>query len=212
MIDSKRLVAIFKKWQKISVTGRRRISMDRKFCNKSVAAKGHFVVYTVDGRRFVLPLQHLKSPVFIELFRMSEEAFRLKDENSGSGGRSGVCFKAVLYLPYIVKLDPDSFQAWKRSHIYLSFSSLYSEKDGPFWFEEEFQSIRKHGVFNKKSDRSIATPDGSITHKKLSVKRQSDRSDLQPDRSARKMPQLMTVRSIGPAVRSIGQRRILAVF
>ncbi|XXG71848.1 hypothetical protein AAC387_Pa07g1078 [Persea americana] len=77
MIDSKRLVAIFKKWQKISATGRRRISMDRKFCNKSVADKGHFVVYTVDRRRFVLPLQHLKSPVFIELFRMSEEAFGL---------------------------------------------------------------------------------------------------------------------------------------
>ena len=42
---------------------------------KRVADKGHFVVYTMDGRRFMLPLFYLKSEVFRDLFRMAEEEF-----------------------------------------------------------------------------------------------------------------------------------------
>ncbi|QCD98764.1 SAUR family protein [Vigna unguiculata] len=35
--------------------------------------KGHFVVYTIDKARFVLPLTYLRNNVFRELLRMSEE-------------------------------------------------------------------------------------------------------------------------------------------
>lgn len=44
---------------------------------KSVVGKGHFVVYSADGKCFVIPLAFLKSPIFIELFRMSEDEFGL---------------------------------------------------------------------------------------------------------------------------------------
>ncbi|KAJ4889553.1 SAUR-like auxin-responsive protein family [Raphanus sativus] len=37
--------------------------------------KGHFAVYTRDGRRFVLPLDYLKHPMFQVLLEMAEEEF-----------------------------------------------------------------------------------------------------------------------------------------
>ncbi|CAL9109222.1 unnamed protein product, partial [Musa textilis] len=40
-----------------------------------VARKGHFAVYTREGRRFVVPIAYLKSNIFQELLRMSEEEF-----------------------------------------------------------------------------------------------------------------------------------------
>ncbi|KAK1262559.1 hypothetical protein QJS04_geneDACA001337 [Acorus gramineus] len=45
----------------------------------SVAKRGHFVVYTSDGRRFVVPLVYLKSTIFRELFRLSEFVFGYPD-------------------------------------------------------------------------------------------------------------------------------------
>lgn len=43
----------------------------------AVAPKGHFAVYTKEGRRFVVPIAYLKSSIFMELFRWSEEEFGL---------------------------------------------------------------------------------------------------------------------------------------
>ncbi|XP_042423441.1 auxin-responsive protein SAUR36-like [Zingiber officinale] len=43
----------------------------------AVAPKGHFAVYTKEGRRFVVPIAYLKSSIFVELFRWSEEEFGL---------------------------------------------------------------------------------------------------------------------------------------
>ncbi|CAN8312712.1 unnamed protein product [Cochlearia groenlandica] len=37
--------------------------------------KGHFSVYTREGRRFVLPLDYLKHPIFKVLLEMAEEEF-----------------------------------------------------------------------------------------------------------------------------------------
>ncbi|CAO2832115.1 unnamed protein product [Amaranthus hypochondriacus] len=59
-----------RKWQKLAAASRRRISWSR-----TVAQKGHFVVYTSDKRRFMIPLAYLKSEIFVELFRMAEEEF-----------------------------------------------------------------------------------------------------------------------------------------
>ncbi|CAO2813689.1 unnamed protein product [Amaranthus hypochondriacus] len=66
-----------RKWRKIAATSRKRISWPRP-----VAIEGHFVVYTTDERRFVIPLEYLKSEIFIELFRIAEEEFGVA--NSGS--------------------------------------------------------------------------------------------------------------------------------
>ncbi|KAI3994571.1 hypothetical protein MKX01_028315 [Papaver californicum] len=39
--------------------------------------KGHFVVYTTDQKRFVVPLQYLDSQPFQELLKMAENEFGL---------------------------------------------------------------------------------------------------------------------------------------
>ncbi|XP_021753555.1 auxin-responsive protein SAUR64-like [Chenopodium quinoa] len=59
-----------RKWQRLAAAGRRRISWSR-----AVAEKGHFVVYTSDNKRFMIPLNYLKSQMFIELLKMAEEEF-----------------------------------------------------------------------------------------------------------------------------------------
>ncbi|KAL2936951.1 Auxin-responsive protein SAUR64 [Bienertia sinuspersici] len=70
MISTKKLIKMAKKWHKIAVASRKRISWPRP-----VADKGHFVVYTTDGRRLIIPLEYLKSEIFMELLRLAEEEF-----------------------------------------------------------------------------------------------------------------------------------------
>ncbi|XP_058080647.1 auxin-responsive protein SAUR64-like [Magnolia sinica] len=84
MINPKKLVEMVKKGQKVAALGRRRNSFSRtdgsadsSGCSTSVADTGHFVVYTTDGSRFVIPLVYLSSPIFKELFKMSEDMFGL---------------------------------------------------------------------------------------------------------------------------------------
>lgn len=76
------------KWRKAAVEGRKRILLQRanSIANLngsntlSVANKGHFVVYTTDCRRFVIPLPFLNSDIFRELLKMSEEEFGLPSD------------------------------------------------------------------------------------------------------------------------------------
>ncbi|XVE93948.1 hypothetical protein REPUB_Repub01dG0238000 [Reevesia pubescens] len=37
--------------------------------------KGHFVMYSADEKRFVLPLEYLKNEIVMELFKLAEEEF-----------------------------------------------------------------------------------------------------------------------------------------
>ncbi|KAJ4834319.1 hypothetical protein Tsubulata_014219 [Turnera subulata] len=78
MIILTKLIAIAIKWRALAGVGRRRISLPRvALCHQQKASKGHFVVYTMDRNRFVIPLVYLDNNIFRELFRMSEEAFGL---------------------------------------------------------------------------------------------------------------------------------------
>lgn len=85
MISAMKLLKLARKWQKLANIKRKRISFPRatrnpdESCNSLsvVAHKGHFVVYTADQRRFVLPLEYLNEEIFKVLFRMSEEEFGL---------------------------------------------------------------------------------------------------------------------------------------
>ncbi|KAL9238444.1 hypothetical protein vseg_012862 [Gypsophila vaccaria] len=70
MISTKKLIGMAKKWQRIAVASRKRIAWP-----KPVTDKGHFVVYTTDGRRFMVPLAFLETDIFRELFRMAEEEY-----------------------------------------------------------------------------------------------------------------------------------------
>ncbi|RWR92407.1 auxin-responsive protein SAUR36 [Cinnamomum micranthum f. kanehirae] len=62
MISSNKVSEMIKKWHRIAAKGRRR-------------SKGHFVVYTKEGKRFVVPLYYLKHPIFRVLLEMAEEEF-----------------------------------------------------------------------------------------------------------------------------------------
>ncbi|XP_039126734.1 auxin-responsive protein SAUR36-like [Dioscorea cayenensis subsp. rotundata] len=46
-------------------------------CTSFVAEKGHFNVYTSEGKRFMVPLAYLHNSIFKELLRISEEEFCL---------------------------------------------------------------------------------------------------------------------------------------
>ncbi|KAK9690679.1 hypothetical protein RND81_09G146300 [Saponaria officinalis] len=70
MIHTRKLIKMAKKWQRIAVASRKKISWSRP-----VTEKGHFVVYTADGRRFMIPLTYLNTDIVRELFRMAEEEY-----------------------------------------------------------------------------------------------------------------------------------------
>ncbi|KMT01292.1 hypothetical protein BVRB_9g213080 [Beta vulgaris subsp. vulgaris] len=70
MISTKKLIKMARKWQKKAAASRKRVSWP-----KSVANEGHFVVYTTDGKRFIIPLAYLKSQIFIELLKIAEEEY-----------------------------------------------------------------------------------------------------------------------------------------
>lgn len=97
MINLKRLIAMAKKWQRIAANKPRRISYQK--AESSVAYnKGHFVVYTTDNKRFVVPLEYLNQNVFRELFRLSEEEFGLP----GNGPIRLPCDS--IFMEYVISL------------------------------------------------------------------------------------------------------------
>ncbi|KAE8724914.1 Auxin-responsive protein SAUR65 [Hibiscus syriacus] len=85
MIGAKKLIKLARKWQKMASIRRKRITLPRtttgaetNSCStSSVVDKGHFVVYSVDQHRFVLPLEYLKNKIVMELFNLAEEEFGL---------------------------------------------------------------------------------------------------------------------------------------
>lgn len=87
MISPKKLIRMARKWHEIAYIERKRVSylrmgdVNTTNCNTStVAERGHFVVYTRDQRRFVMPLAYLYTSIFQELFKMSEEEFGLSSK------------------------------------------------------------------------------------------------------------------------------------
>lgn len=87
-----------RKWQKMASRGRRIADGDAESgCigggrGAGIADKGHFVAYAADGKRFMLPLAYLHSPVFQELLNMAEEEFGL----SINGAITFPCDAAVI--------------------------------------------------------------------------------------------------------------------
>ncbi|XP_038693108.1 auxin-responsive protein SAUR68-like [Tripterygium wilfordii] len=86
MISTKKLIRLARKWQKFVVIRRKRVTfptakggLDVESCSTS-SSKGHFVVYTNDQRRFLLPLKFLNHDVVRELFELAEEEFGLPSD------------------------------------------------------------------------------------------------------------------------------------
>ncbi|KAF8027678.1 hypothetical protein BT93_E0555 [Corymbia citriodora subsp. variegata] len=88
MICTKKLLKIARKWKKIVTPGRKRISHPRtrklsgvQNCEVlEVSEKGHFVIYSTDGRRFAIPLPCLQTYIFQELLKLAEEEFGLSSD------------------------------------------------------------------------------------------------------------------------------------
>ncbi|BAT91144.1 hypothetical protein LR48_Vigan08g193000 [Vigna angularis] len=84
MISAKRLIEMARKWQKMAAGKRKRISYPRQQnldrVHSSTPNKGHFVVYSVDHKRFVVPIKYLTTSVFKELLKWSEEEFGLPSD------------------------------------------------------------------------------------------------------------------------------------
>ncbi|XP_009615385.1 auxin-responsive protein SAUR68-like [Nicotiana tomentosiformis] len=106
MLITKKLITIARRWQKFAAMQRKRISLPRNgsdadscsTSSSSIAGKGHFVVYTIDQRRFLIPLAYLENEVVRQLLSMSEEEFGLP-----SGGLITLpCDSA--FMDYIISL------------------------------------------------------------------------------------------------------------
>nr|XP_004250216.1 auxin-responsive protein SAUR68-like [Solanum lycopersicum] len=106
MISTKKLIKMARKWQKFAAMQRKRISFPRNVsdadscstASSSTVEKGHFVVYTVDQARFVIPLVYLENEIIRQLLNMSEEEFGLP-----SGGPITLpCDSA--FMDYIISL------------------------------------------------------------------------------------------------------------
>ncbi|KAL6011855.1 hypothetical protein ACLOJK_002321 [Asimina triloba] len=91
-------------------------------CSKSIADKGHFVVYTVDGRRFMVPLEYLHCPIFQQLFKMSEDAFGLPSDGPIKLPCDTVFMECIVsFLQKRVSIDRKML---KKAGVFRSFTSL----------------------------------------------------------------------------------------
>ncbi|CAK7329401.1 unnamed protein product [Dovyalis caffra] len=142
MINPMKLIKFAKKWQKLAALESKRISIQRSGEDENtnnndkspVADKGHFVVYTVDQRRFEFPISYLNNNIFRELLEMSEEEFGLPR----NGPITLLC--DAMFMEYAASLmqqnvDKDmekallmSIASSSSSKCSLSFRSLHQEQ------------------------------------------------------------------------------------
>ncbi|KAK9690677.1 hypothetical protein RND81_09G146100 [Saponaria officinalis] len=118
MISTKELIKMAKKWQRIAVASRKRISWPRP-----VTDKGHFVVYTDDGRRFMIPLTYLKNDIFRELLRMDEAEYGI----AASGPITLACDSSLIeYAISMIQKHAakDLENAWLASFASCRYSAV----------------------------------------------------------------------------------------
>ncbi|KAH0711293.1 hypothetical protein KY289_007252 [Solanum tuberosum] len=106
MISTKKLIKMARKWQKFAAMQRKRISFPRNVSDaddcstssSSIVVKGHFVVYTADQARFVIPLVYLENEIIRQLLNIAEEEFGLPN----GGPITLLCDSA--FMDYIILL------------------------------------------------------------------------------------------------------------
>ncbi|KAG9443207.1 hypothetical protein H6P81_019061 [Aristolochia fimbriata] len=88
MMSPKKLV------KKLKATSRGTASTGRS----SVADKGHFVAYTADCERFVLPLTYLSNPIFQAMLEVSEDEYGLPGNGPIMLPCDGACMEYLISL------------------------------------------------------------------------------------------------------------------
>ncbi|KAF8027679.1 hypothetical protein BT93_E0556 [Corymbia citriodora subsp. variegata] len=118
MMTPKKLLKMARKWEISTTSSRKRIAFvgarEESNSASSVTEKGHFIIYTADGSRFMVPLQCLSSKIFEELFKMSKEEFGL----SSDGPITMPCDAASMdYIVLLVqrRIDKDTEKALLNS-------------------------------------------------------------------------------------------------
>ncbi|XP_031276916.1 auxin-responsive protein SAUR68-like [Pistacia vera] len=119
MISAKKLIKLAKNWQRTAALKRKRISLPgfNKTSTPSAAHKGHFVAYTVDQKRFVFPITYLRSHIFQELLRMSEEKFGLP----GNGPITLSC--DASFMEYAISLIKSCVDRQMEEALVMSIAS-----------------------------------------------------------------------------------------
>uniref|UniRef100_A0A2C9U063 Uncharacterized protein n=2 Tax=Manihot esculenta TaxID=3983 RepID=A0A2C9U063_MANES len=86
------------------------VSVGRKSILSLRLSKGRFVVYSIDRKRFVVPLTYLRSKIFRELFRLSEEVFGLPKDGPITLPCDGAFMEYVLSLKRSIALSKYNLQ------------------------------------------------------------------------------------------------------
>ncbi|XP_074337247.1 auxin-responsive protein SAUR68-like [Apium graveolens] len=126
-----------KKWQTIASMRRKTfflpisstlVSKATSCMNKPMANRGHFVIYTTDQKRFVVPLLYLQNNIFRALLKMSEKEFGLPID----GPIRLPCDE--VFMKYIVKIIQQGVAKDLETALLLSialnFGSLDSSQQG----------------------------------------------------------------------------------
>ncbi|KAL5562418.1 hypothetical protein UlMin_032165 [Ulmus minor] len=111
MISPKKLIKMARKWHKMAALSRKTISFpitnkqladsEHETCtttSSSAIEKGHFVIYTRDQKRFVMPLAYLKHNILRELLKLSEEEFGISSNGPITLPCDGVLMEYVITL------------------------------------------------------------------------------------------------------------------
>ncbi|GAB2225193.1 hypothetical protein Droror1_Dr00005984 [Drosera rotundifolia] len=106
MVSTRTLVRMVRKWQKLVLKSRKRISLpkpttgsdDEPCTTLPRVKKGNFVVYTADKRRFTIPVAYLQNEIFIELLEAAEEHFGLLRDGPITLPCNGFLMEYVLSL------------------------------------------------------------------------------------------------------------------
>ncbi|PHT99727.1 hypothetical protein BC332_29515 [Capsicum chinense] len=128
MLSPKKLIKMARRWRKFAAMQKRRISFPRNGSNADSCStsssytveKGHFVVYTIDQRRYVFPLAYLENEAIVQLLNMSEEKFGLP-----SGGPIPLSCDSV-FMDYIISLIKKGVTAGDlHKALFLSIPSCF---------------------------------------------------------------------------------------
>ncbi|OMO91992.1 Auxin responsive SAUR protein [Corchorus olitorius] len=141
MISTKKLIKLARKWQKLAAIKRKRIASfsrntrdaETNSCSTSpVVEKGHFVVYSADEKRFVLPLEYLKNEIVMELFNLAEEEFGLP-----SNGQLITLPCDAAFMEYLIGLIKKKASKEVEKALLMSLVNGYCSSSSSYLYQQE---------------------------------------------------------------------------
>ncbi|KAF8013168.1 hypothetical protein BT93_I1141 [Corymbia citriodora subsp. variegata] len=118
MISPKHLVQIARKWQRVAAMRKKRISLPQIDGDEEVLAhRGHFIVYSIDGKQFMFPISYLNNYVIQELLKSSEDEFGLPS----SGPITLPC--DTIFMDYLVSMIQRSANAEIEKALLMSITA-----------------------------------------------------------------------------------------